>query len=346
MILRFLELAIADGCLPSSFVARLPESFLLAKLTMNEETESLYPELHSQLKELQRFKKKCSSILMEYFASEGAEPASDLGERLAIAGKPSLRHEFVRRAINISLDRDDSQRELTSSLLSSLRDLKILTEDDLLWGVSHLLGSLPDLVIDCPQAVSLVSKFLIRAVADEVLPPSFLDNAIRLGLGGTEGVEAAEAAKSSIENTNVEWADLRNVWGKIESKNDAIWKQEVETALCEYLDSHDKAEMCRLMHEWALCTFKAVIVIKRALLKAMDGNGNDCLAVVELLDYAVKREELKDSDILRAMHELDSNLADLKLDIPDAAEMLDTFGGLLRNKGLLMVPSPRASLKA
>ena len=104
--------------------------------------------------------------------------------------------------------------------------------------------------------------------------------------------------------------------------------------------------MCRLMHEWALCTFKAVIVIKRALLKAMDGNGNDCLAVVELLDYAVKREELKDSDILRAMQELDSNLADLKLDIPDAAEMLDTFGGLLRNKGLLMVPSPRASLKA
>ena len=346
MISRFLELAIVDGCLPNTFVGRLPESFL-TKLNDQDLNSETFPELVSQLKELQAFKKTCYSILIDFFASYGAEPASEIGLRLAKNSSASLRHEFVRRALNMSLDKEDNERELVSCLLSNLRDSRILAEDDFLWGFSHLLGSLPDLVIDCPQAISLVSKFLIRAIADEVLPPSFLENAIRLGLGGPEGVEAAEIAKNGIESNSVEWADLRNVWGKLETNYTKKWENnDVETALSEYLASHDKAEMCRLMREWALCTMKAVFVIKRALLKAMDGNGNDCLAVVDLLDYAVKHEELKDSDILRAMHELDTNLDDLKLDIPDAAEMLDTFGGLLRTKGLLMVPSPRESPRA
>jgi programmed cell death protein 4 len=218
-----------------------------------------------------------------------------------------------------------------------------LSEDDFLWGFSHLLGSLPDLVIDCPNAVELVSKFLIRATADEVLPPSFLENAVRLGLGDEEGVAAARLAKAAVDNTEVEWADLRNVWGRIDSANTPQWRLELEVALREYFDSHDKAEFCRIMHEWALCTSRAITVVKQAILKAMDGNGNDCMATVDLLDYAVKREELKSSDIFRAMNELDSSLADLKLDIPDAQDMLDTFGGLLRTKGILPLPSPRSS---
>jgi hypothetical protein len=76
----------------------------------------------------------------------------------------------------------------------------------------------------------------------------------------------------------------------------------------------------------------------------MDGTPNDCIAVVELLEFAVKREEFKESDVYRAMAELDAATDDLKLDIPDYEEMLNTFGGLLRARDLIpLVSSPRSS---
>jgi programmed cell death protein 4 len=227
--------------------------------------------------------------------------------------------------------------------LSGLRDERTVTEDDFLWGFSHLLGSLPDLTIDCPNAVELVSKFLIRATTDEVLPPSFLENAVRLGLGAEEGMASARIAKTAVENTEVEWADLRNVWGKLGSAENKKWRNELDVALREYFDSHDKAEFCRIMHDWALCTSRAITVTKEAILKAMDGNGNDCMAVVDLIEYAVKHEELKQSDVLRAMSEIDSTIPDLRLDIPDVQDMVDTFGGLLRARGILPLASPRSS---
>ena len=345
MIQRFVELAMVDGLLPDHFLSRLPEAFV-AKLESSLDNEELCPEtfpsLAEQLQDVKEYKRKCSALLEEYFAGEGAEPAAEFGQRLASIGRASFRHEFIRRAINVSIDMSDKERELTSSLLSNLRDQRILTEDDFLWGFSHLLGSLPDLSIDCPSAVDLVSKFLIRAVTDEVVPPSFLENAIRLCLGGEEGTVSARRAEAAIGNAEVEWADLRNVWGKLDSSADSKWRQELDVALREYLDSHDKAEFCRILHEWALCTSRAIAVVKLAILKSMDGDGNDCMAVVDLLDYAVKKEELKNTDILRALNELDSNLSDLKLDIPDAQDMLDTFGGLLRTKGLLPLSSPRS----
>ena len=344
MIQRFVEIAIADGCLPDNFIARLPEQFLARLSACGADQAELcietFPELVQQLKDLQEFKRKCSSLIEEFLAGEGAEPPAEFGLRLGVLNRPSYHHEFIRRAINLGLDRGDVERDLISSLLTSLRELRVVNEDDFLWGFSHLLGSLPDLSIDCPQAVELVSKFLIRAVTDEVIPPSFLENAARLGLGDSQGLAAAEQARSALENTQVEWTDLRNVWGRPD-KTDAVWKAALEIAVKEYFDSHDKAEFCRLMREWTLCTSRAVAVVKQGLRQAMDGDGNDCMAFVELLDYAVRHEELKSSDVLRAMSELDSSLADLQLDVPDAAAMLDTFGGLLRARDLLPAPSPR-----
>lgn len=331
MILRFVELAVADECIPKSFIARLPEAFLTYLNTCHE-VEEEFPELQTQLTELKKFKRKVQSILEEYLAGEGVEPAVEIGQQLSALNQPSMHHEFVRRALNFSLDRGEAERELVSSLLSALRDLRILSEDDFLWGFSHLLGSIDDLVLDCPSAMEFVAKFLIRAVTDEVIPPSFLENAIRLGLGES----VAKAAQAAIANTEVEWAELRNVWSSpTANKFDQAWVRELELAITEYLASHDKAEFCRLMHGWGLCTSRAIKVVKEGILRAMDGNGNDCMAIVELLEFAVKHEELKTSDILRAMSELDSNLVDLKLDIPDFEDMLNTFGGLLRARNLI-----------
>ena len=233
-------------------------------------------------------------------------------------------------------------------LLTKLRDIRVITEDDFLWGFSHLLGSVEDLVLDCPNAVELISKFLIRAVTDEVIPPAFLEHSIRLVLGNDRGVECATLAKDAIDNAEVEWAELRNVWNFTitEDKNDdeSHWKQETAMAVTEYFNSHDKPEFWNVIRDWITTTSRAIRIIKDTILKAMDGTPNDCLAVVELIEYGVKHEEMRESDLYRAMAELDAVTDDMKLDIPDYEDMWNTFGGLLRARDLIpLVSSPRSS---
>ena len=41
-------------------------------------------------------------------------------------------------------------------------------------GMTRLLVATDDLLLDCPDAVRLLSLFLGRAIVDEILPPSFL----------------------------------------------------------------------------------------------------------------------------------------------------------------------------
>jgi hypothetical protein len=346
MILKFVEVGIADGIIPAGFIAKLPEQFLSTVAAIEPCVEE-FPEVVQQLVALKEFKKHVTLIMGEFIRLSGKQSISDIAAELRRIAMPNLHHEFIRRAINKSLDMNDRERELVCQLLSGLRDTRTLTEDDFLWGFSHLLGGLEDLTLDCPNAVNLVSKFLVRAVTDELIPPSFLENAIRLSLGGEEkGVLAATLAKNFIDDAQVEWAELRNVW-EIEEIGSEFngWKAELDIALNEYHDSHDKAEFCRQMHEWALSTSRVIVLVKAALLKAMDGTGADCLAVVDLLEYAVNTaEELRSSDIARALAELDTAQDDLKLDIPDFVQMLNTFGGLLRARDLIpLVSSPRAS---
>ena len=55
-----------------------------------------------------------------------------------------------------------------------LTSLQVLSADQLQMGMTRLLVATDDLLLDCPDAVRLLSLFLGRAIVDEILPPSFL----------------------------------------------------------------------------------------------------------------------------------------------------------------------------
>ena len=60
---------------------------------------------------------KVASIVEEYFASGDVdEVATSLGD----LGAPEMLHYFVKRLLVLALDRKDREREMASSLLSSL----------------------------------------------------------------------------------------------------------------------------------------------------------------------------------------------------------------------------------
>ncbi len=58
-----------------------------------------------------------------------------------------------------------------------------MSDEAMSMGFTRLLAATDDLVLDCPDAVHLLSLFLGRAIVDEVLPPAFLTQVRLRALG-------------------------------------------------------------------------------------------------------------------------------------------------------------------
>lgn len=125
------------------------------------------------------------------------------------------KYEFSSMAVSLSLEGKASHRELTSRLLSDLSG-KMLSNSDMARAFDRMLKELPDLILDTPEApqvgarrreteerkmsccglsiglclnadwslwcvclcvcVQMLGQFIARAIADHVLPMSFLNH--------------------------------------------------------------------------------------------------------------------------------------------------------------------------
>jgi programmed cell death protein 4 len=151
------------------------------------------------------FKKRIVSILREYFVSEDTSDAADSLKRLDC---PAFHYEFVKRAITMSIDRKDREREAVSILLSSMYP-STLSSVQIGKGFERLFERADDLELDAPNlAKDVITKFLCRAVTDEILPPSFLTDPFVESLGG--GV--VDNAKTILTQKH-SFARLERVWG-------------------------------------------------------------------------------------------------------------------------------------
>lgn len=70
-------------------------------------------------------------------------------------------------AIEAAMDHKPSHREMTSVLISQLLMEGVLSSEDVAKGFEILLGNLPDLILDAPDAATILGNFIARAVADD-----------------------------------------------------------------------------------------------------------------------------------------------------------------------------------
>ena len=92
------------------------------------------------------------------------------------------------------MDRTERQRELVSVLLAQLHGAGVLTTGQIGKGFERLFELADDLELDDLLAKQKISHFLARAVADEILPPSFLTDPLVEGMGG--GIVASSSSSS------------------------------------------------------------------------------------------------------------------------------------------------------
>lgn len=87
---------------------------------------------------------------------------------------PSFHHEIVKRGVMLALDGEEEARIAMASFFAFAVDQDVVSRQQIEKGFNIVLKSLPDARLDTPRADSYVDGFIKRAVADNILPPTWL----------------------------------------------------------------------------------------------------------------------------------------------------------------------------
>jgi programmed cell death protein 4 len=107
-------------------------------------------------------------VFQEFLISSDVEDACRCFVELNV---PLFFHEVVKRGVINSLDSPSSKQEEISNLFAALHRREIMSTQQARKGFDRLRSMLPDLVLDTPNAASLIDAFEVRARANGVLPP-------------------------------------------------------------------------------------------------------------------------------------------------------------------------------
>jgi programmed cell death protein 4 len=243
------------------------------------------------------------------------------------------RYQVAELAIELAMDHKPSNREMTSVLISDLYQ-RFLTERDIEKALDQLLRNLPDLVLDTPEAPTILGNFIARAVADDTLAPRFLHN--------YQGKVECELAKQALARADVlltmkhGMTRLDNVWGVgggLRPVTSLV--RSMGLLLQEFVTSDDTVEATRCLRELEVPHFHHELVYEAVVLAIESGNEETENSIVKLLkcfteSIIITPDQLKNG-IIRVMDDMD----DICLDVPNAGQILERLAGKFKKAGLI-----------
>lgn len=129
---------------------------------------------------LTKYKKIIELIITEYFISDNMDEAIDALNDIDV---PQYIYEFIKKAVNMSFDKGDRERESVSKLFSyGYPDT--FSSSSIGKGFERLFELIDEINKDVPVARDWLATYVARAVLDEIIPPSFLSDAVICNLGG------------------------------------------------------------------------------------------------------------------------------------------------------------------
>jgi programmed cell death protein 4 len=256
-------------------------------------------------------------LIQEYFSSGDNEEASKNFQDQNY--KTEDKSNFVKKIINIAMEKHAYERELTSQLLSHFYS-KLLSIDDISEGFQLVLTKLEDYVLDTPNAVEVVGKFLARAIVDEIVAPAFLKNATTNSALAKEAVALAHGMVTEPHRTG----RLEHIWGPGDLSSVKRLKEEVNLLLGEYLTNLDIKEAQESVRRLNAPSFHFQIV-KLAIRMGLQKTPTERQKLQQLLSSFAKIGVLSPEAIKRGFQVCYESLSDLVLDVPDAKKLLDEF---------------------
>ncbi|XP_060665086.1 programmed cell death protein 4 [Drosophila nasuta] len=327
----------------------LPGSEVLAEVYEDENDPNYDSECNDRNVELreviteitpEEFFKLAEPIVLEYYEhGDTHEVAVSFDEIL----QSPLREHITSILVEIAMDHKDSQREMTSVLISDLYG-RVITGKDIEKGFNMLLANLPDLILDTPEAPVMLGNFMARAIADDCMPPKFVSRPEEHQQLNEHAEQALRRADALLHKQV--WAHLDNVWGMGGPLRPVktITKQ-MTLLLKEYLSSRDVAEAQRCLRALEVPHYHHELVYEAIVMTLESLSQTTEEAMCELLKSLDLTCLVLPAGMEQGFMRVYDDMADIVLDVPLAYIILDRFvercnrAGFLTDKIINNVPS-------
>jgi len=272
---------------------------------------------------VEEFKPIIASALNEYLKSCDVEDfilgLEETGATQAAAGS-GLAPELVKRALLLALDRKKRDRELVSQLLTALCQRSVLTSAQVVSGFGLLLKDddyLSDLTLDSPDALTALAQFVARAVADDVLPTSFLSPTEQKDFTPGPKHGATVLTRAATIHSLHKPSMIGKIWGPGDGRPVAERKREISLLLGEYLIGGDMVEATRCTKELESPYYMHELV-KQAIVATVDQMPTERKLVMELFQHLYTEQLLRGNQLLQGFERTLERMDDLTLDVPNA----------------------------
>lgn len=290
---------------------------------------SVNPTLEKYQKLTQAYKTAISSKIVDFFSH------GDIDELIRGANELETNEfgfELVKRIINMSFDRTDRERELVSRFLSVANFENVLDSTMIEKGFLRLFECIyvDGIEMDVPGAQEMLTKFLARAVVDEIISPRFLMDEENIELG--KDVITHAKALLSRELAPVV---LETCWGPGDGRSVSALKKSIDMLVKEYLLSSDLDEATRCVRELQSPHFLHEL-LKRSVTMSLDESAEAQVKISSFLHHLSINDILTKGQAAQGFDRLFARINDLKLDSPAAPRILEEFVERAKADGVLL----------
>lgn len=269
-------------------------------------------------------------IILEYFENGDAYEASLALDEINSGPK---RYMIAQIVVEIAMDHKPSHREMTSVLISDLYG-RILSQRDICKAFDALLKNLPDLILDTPEAATVLGNFLARAVADDCIPPKFLET-LKEKADTEHAVKCLSRAETLLSMKHG-LVRLDNVWGVGGGLRPVKYLiRQMNLLLQEYLSSSDLQEATRCLQSLEVPHFHHELVYEAVVmvLEAINHHTDEamCKLLKSLSNAVIITEDMMERGFLRVYEDM----PDICLDVPLAYTVLERFVERCQKGGFL-----------
>jgi len=236
-------------------------------------------------------------------------------------------------AIEISMDHKPSHREMSSQLISELYQ-KVISQRDIGKAFDCLQRQLPDLILDTPEAPTILGNFMARCIADDCIPPKFLQS--YKGNVTEPGAIAALSRADTLLSMKHGLVRLDNVWGVgggIRPVKYLIKK--IVLLLKEYLCSCDIDEATRCLKDLEVPHFHHELVYEAVVMVIESSHGKTEEAMCKLLQSLFRSFVISIDQMRAGFQRCYDQMVDISIDVPQAYIILERWVLRCRQAGII-----------
>jgi len=277
-------------------------------------------------------RKAVEPLILEYFEnSDSMEVLFTLQEMLPNLG--ARRWMVVTISVELAMDHKPSHRELASVLISDLYQ-KVISQRDIGKAFDYLLKNLEDLVLDTPDAPTILGNFMARAIADDCIPPKFI-----LSYKGNVCSEMAGKAlcrADTLLNMKHGLVRLDNVWGVGGGLRPVKYLiKQIILLLKEYLCSGDIEEASRCLRELEVPHFHHELVYEAVVMVIESMHEKTEEAMCKLLQALFRSFIITFDQMKNGIERVYDVMPEIVIDVPAAYTILERFVFRCKTAGML-----------